>query len=86
MAVKVAILVEKLVGLVEDSRVNDEVFRKSKELFGCLKLMLKEADRVLRFVSVSASEWLKFGLKIFTLTRVNVMYHFAICATVRDVI
>lgn len=63
MAVKVAMLVEKLVGLVEDSRVNDEVFRKSKDFFGCLKLMLVEADRVLRFVSVSATKGLIFGLK-----------------------
>lgn len=49
-------------GLAEDFRVNDEVFQQSKELYKCLKLILKEADRLLGLVSMQASSK-SLGLK-----------------------
>lgn len=52
---KVSILVEKLVGLAEDFRLNDDTFGQSEKLFECLKLVLVEADHLPRLVRVHAS-------------------------------
>lgn len=65
---KVAIAVEKLAGLAVDFRVNDEDFRKSKELYGWLKLLLKEAEKFPALVSVRAREWRYYASQLLNCT------------------
>jgi len=48
-------LVEKLVGLAEDFRLNGDTFGQSEKLYECLKLVLEEADHLPSIVSMHAS-------------------------------